>query len=263
MAGGGGQGRRPAGAAMGWFSGGVIRQRQQGQGLGVSARSAPGDQQRTGSKPLKRGGAPMPTDITDKGPFRQFCQLHIRGFSKIRGVRLAVRFGNWWQPGAPERGLIRWYGWRSGSGPEASRGCRGLVPRRGDPAAAAGPPAGSRAGGGVIRQRQHGRQPWGYVVLGYLPGRQVITRNRGVRLVVRSGNWRQPGAPERGLVRWYGWRWGSGPEASRGCHGVVLRWCDPAAPAGPRAGGICQVSSRRPTAHGVKAVEAGRCPYAY
>src|SRR5690554_509206 len=197
MAGGGGQGRRPAGAAMGWFSGGVIRQRQQGQGLGVSARSAPGDQQRTGSKPLKRGGAPMPTDITDKSPFRQFCQLHIRGFSKIRGVRLAVRFGNWWQPGAPERGLIRWYGWRSGSGPEASRGCRGLVPRRGDPAAAAGPPAGSRA--------------WGY-----LPGRQVSTRNSSVRLVVmRSGSWRQPGAPARGLVRWYGWRWGSGPEGGR------------------------------------------------
>jgi len=101
--------------------GGVIRQRrqgrQQGHGLGVSARVAgehqepgrsvggviwqrrgrelwrylPGQHRETnsgtGSKPLKRGGASMPTDITDKSPFRQFCQLHIRGFSKIRGVR--------------------------------------------------------------------------------------------------------------------------------------------------------------------------------
>jgi len=57
---------------------------------------------------------------------------------------------------------------------------------------------------------------WGYIVRGYLPGQQVSTRNRGVRLVVmRSGSWRKPGAPERGLARWYGWRLGSGPEAGR------------------------------------------------
>ncbi|OZC35631.1 hypothetical protein B9Q17_00865 [Marinobacter vinifirmus] len=121
MAGGEVQGRRPAGAAVGWFPGSVIRQRQQGRrqghGLRVSARVAdhhqepgrsaggviwqrrgrelwrylPGQHRETnsgtGSKPLKRGGASMPTDITDKSPFRQFCQLHIRGFSKIRGVR--------------------------------------------------------------------------------------------------------------------------------------------------------------------------------
>ncbi|AKV95755.1 hypothetical protein ACP86_06030 [Marinobacter sp. CP1] len=53
-----------------------------------------------------------------------------------------------------------------------------------------------RFSGGVIRQRQHGGQPWGCVVWGYLPGRQVSTRNSSVRLVVmRSGNWRQPEAP--------------------------------------------------------------------
>ncbi len=34
---------------------------------------------------MKRGGAPMPTDITDKSPFRQFCQCRIRGYARNRG----------------------------------------------------------------------------------------------------------------------------------------------------------------------------------
>jgi hypothetical protein len=94
MAGGQVQGRRPAGRSRGPVArrcdpaAGQAASRVTGWGYVVWGY-LPGQHRETnsgtGSKPLKRGGAPMPTDITDKSPFRQFCQCRIRGYARNRG----------------------------------------------------------------------------------------------------------------------------------------------------------------------------------
>jgi len=191
------------------------------------------------------------------------CQVG-RSSPGTRAFGLAVRSGRWWQPGAPARGLARWYGWRLGSGPEAGRvqpwggslvfrkrqqAARNSSVRVGgwvgwQLAAAGRSGAGFRAGGwqGL---------PWGAVPGGVIWKRQqAASRCHGLgvcrvgvssraadhhqepgRSVGGGEVWRQPGggSGERGLVRWHGrqsWGYlpGGRPAPGTGAFGQVGHW---------------------------------------